>query len=121
MKARTIYLLVIVLLQVAIYKINAQNISEKPFVYSDDLQEAAKEGDADALYKLGICYYVGKAGAPTLIKSEVPFERDYEQAFQYLSKAADKGSALAMVNLGNIYKSGVGAPNGKDLKLALEW
>ena len=102
-------------------RIGAQNISEKPFVYSDDLQMAAKKGDADAMYKLGICYYVGKAGAPTIIKSDVPFERDYKQAFKYLSKAAGKGSALAMVNLGNIYKSGVGAPKGKDLKLALEW
>lgn len=99
----------------------AQNISEKPFVYSDELQNAAKKGDADAMYKLGICYYVGKAGAPTLIKSEIPLERDYQQAFAYLTKAASKGSALAMVNLGNIYKSGVGAPKGKNLKMALEW
>ena len=99
----------------------AQNISEKPFVYSDDLQKAAKKGDADALYKLGVCYYVGKAGLPTLIKNEIPLEQDYKQAFKYLSKAANKGSALAMLNLGNIYKTGVGAPKGKKLKLALEW
>lgn len=99
----------------------AQNIEEKPFDYSPELLSAAEKGDVDAMYKIGICYYVGKAGAPTLIKTEVPLERDYEKAFSYLSKAADKGSALAMVNLGNIYKSGVGAPKGKSLKTAIEW
>ncbi len=99
----------------------AQNIEEKPFAYSSELLDAAEKGDADAMYKIGICYYVGKAGAPTLITTEVPLEQDYKKAFSYLTKAANKNSALAMVNLGNIYKSGVGAPKGQDLKLALEW
>lgn len=115
------YLIFLVVSLLGLHKLEAQNISEKPFVYSDDLQKAAQKGDADAMYKLGICYYVGKANAPTLIKNDIPLERDYKQAFKYLSKAAGKGSALAMLNLGNIYKSGVGAPKGKDLKLALEW
>ncbi|WP_346990414.1 tetratricopeptide repeat protein [Bacteroides caccae] len=81
-----------------------QNIKEEPFVYSQALLDAAENGDADAMYKIGICYYVGKGGAPTMVKGEFPFERDYDKAFKYLSKAADKGSALAMVNLGNIYE-----------------
>lgn len=99
----------------------AQNIEETPFNYTPELLDAAEKGDADAMYKIGICYYVGKGGAPTLIKGEIPFEKDLDKAFDYLSKAAKKGSALAMLNLGNIYKSGVGAPKGKNLKLALEW
>ena len=99
----------------------AQNIKETPFNYTPELLAAAEKGDADAMYKIGICYYVGKGGAPTLIKGEIPFEKDLDKAFDYLSKAAKKGSALAMLNLGNIYKSGVGAPKGKNLKLALEW
>lgn len=99
----------------------AQNIEEKPFAYSSELLDAAEKGDADAMYKIGICYYVGKAGAPTLITTEVPLEQDYEKAFSYLTKAAKKGSALAMVNLGKIYDSGLGAPKGRDLKLAMEW
>lgn len=99
----------------------AQTIEEQPFYYSPELLSAADDGDADAMYKIGICYYVGKAGAPTLIKNEVPLEKDQKLAFKYLSKAADKGSALAMVNLGNIYKIGIGAPDGKDIKKALKW
>lgn len=99
---------------------HSQNVKEEPFTYSQALLDAAEQGDADAMYKIGICYYVGKGGAPTLIKGEFPFERDYNKAFKYLSKAADKGSALAMMNLGNIYQTGIGAPKGKNLKQAIE-
>lgn len=99
---------------------HSQNVKEEPFTYSQALLYAAEKGDVDAMYKIGICYYVGKGGAPTLIKGEFPFERDYDKAFKYLSKAADKGSALAMLNLGNIYQTGIGAPKGKDLKQAID-
>ena len=99
---------------------NAQNIEETPFEYTPELLVAAEEGDADAMYKVGICYYVGKAGT-SLVKGEIPFERDYEKAFEYLSSSADKGSALAMLNLGNMYKTGIGVPKGKNLKQALKW
>lgn len=98
----------------------SQNVKEEPFTYSQALLDAAEKGEADAMYKIGVCYYVGKGGAPTMIKGEFPFERDYDKAFEYLSKAADKGSALAMLNLGNIYQTGIGAPKGKDLKQAIE-
>lgn len=99
---------------------HSQNVKEEPFTYSQALLDAAEKGDVDAMYKIGICYYVGKGGAPTLIKGEFPFERDYDKAFKYLLKAADKGSALAMLNLGNIYQTGIGAPKGKDLKQAID-
>lgn len=99
----------------------AQVIKEKPFAYSQELFDAAKKGDADAMYKIGVCYYVGKTGNPQLLLSENPLERDYKKAFEYLSKAAKKGSALAMLNLGNMYTTGNGTPKGVDLKLAIEW
>ena len=101
--------------------LSAQVIKEEPFAYSEALLEAAKSGDPDAMYKIGLCYFVGKEGNPQIITSTVPLERDYKKAFDYLSKAAKKGSALAMLNLGNLYTNGLGTPKGKDLKLALEW
>lgn len=101
--------------------IAAQNIEEKPFAYSEELQEAAEKGETDAMYKMGLCYYVGKKGTSSLITSEIPIDQNHEKALLYLSKAANKGSALAMLNLGKIYSSGHGAPKGKDLKLALKW
>lgn len=113
--------LTVLLFLSVMYISKAQNIKEEPFNYSQELLDMAEKGDADAMYKIGLCYYVGKAGLPTLIKGDIPFEKNLEKAYQYLSQAAQKGSALAMVNLGNIYQSGVGAPKGKDLKQAIEW
>ena len=101
--------------------LSAQVIKEEPFAYSQELFDAAKKGDADAMYKIGLCYYVGKAGNPQLLRSENPLEQDHKKAFEFLSKAAKKGSALAMLNLGNMYTTGIGTPKGVDLKLAIEW
>lgn len=103
------------------HPLSAQVIKEEPFAYSEALLEAAKSGDPDAMYKIGLCYYVGKAGNPQLLRSENPLEQDHKKAFEFLSKAAKKGSALAMLNLGNIYTTGIGTPKGVDLKLAIEW
>ncbi|MBO7295084.1 MAG: hypothetical protein J6U65_06690, partial [Bacteroidaceae bacterium] len=47
--------------------LSAQVIKEEPFAYSQELFDAAKKGDADAMYKIGLCYYVGKAGNPQLL------------------------------------------------------
>lgn len=140
----------------------AQDIKEEAFEYSQELLEAAKKNDADAMYKIGVCYYVGKPEAQVsttkkskkqkidttdllkststllltlqgtdgkscgtdrlsfLVKSEIPFKQDYKKAMKYLQKAADKGSALAMLTLADIYYAGKGGVNKADLKKAVE-
>ena len=140
----------------------AQDIKEESFEYSQELLEAAKKGDADAMYKIGVCYYVGKPEAQasagkkskkqksdladlmkstgallltlqgtdgqacrtdrlsSLIRNEIPFKQDYKNAMKYLQKAADKGSALAMLTLADIYYAGKGGVDKADLKKAVE-
>lgn len=140
----------------------AQDIKEEVFEYSQELLEAAKKNDADAMYKIGVCYYVGKPEAQasagkkskkqksdftdllkstgtllltlqgsdgqacrtdrlsSLIRNEIPFKQDYKNAMKYLQKAADKGSALAMLTLADIHYAGKGGVNKADLKKAVE-
>lgn len=136
----------------------SQNIKEEPFSYSPDLLSTAKKGNADAMYKIGLCYYVGKTGTQNsavkksktnqaktlrnignllstlqgineqfngtdrfaiLIQNEIPFAQNYKKALKYLQKAADKGSPLAMLTLGDIYYSGEGGVKQADLKKAI--
>ena len=140
----------------------AQDIKEEAFEYSKELLKAAKKNDADAMYKIGVCYYVGKPEAQasagkkpkkqksdltdllkstgtllltlqgsdgqacgtdrlsSLIRNEIPFKQDYKNAIKYLQKAADKGSALAMLTLADIHYAGKGGVNKADLKKAVE-
>lgn len=140
----------------------AQDIKEEAFEYSQELLEAAKKNDADAMYKIGVCYYVGRPEAQasagkkskkqksdltdllkstgtllltsqgsdgqacgtdrlsSLIRNEIPFKQDYKNAMKYLQKAADKGSALAMLTLADIHYAGKGGVNKADLKKAVE-
>lgn len=57
----------------------------------------AKFGDADAIYDLAICYYVG---VPDLLKQNV------QKAVKLFKKAAKKGCAEAQYNLGVMYEKG---------------
>jgi TPR repeat protein len=53
---------------------------------------AAEEGDANAMYNLGLEYKDGKGVA-----------QDYDKARQYFQKAADAGNPGALYNLGRLY------------------
>lgn len=57
----------------------------------------AKFGNADAIYDLAICYYVG---VPDLLKQNV------QKAIKLFKKAAKKGCAEAQYNLGVMYEKG---------------
>ncbi|MCR5820883.1 MAG: sel1 repeat family protein [Bacteroidaceae bacterium] len=116
-----VFLFTIILCSLVCTTTFAQGQGEVSFLYSDELLQAAQKGDPDAMYKIGLCYYVGNTGNSPLILNKVPFAQDYKEAMNYLTKAAKKGSSLAMINIGNIYRSGVGAPKGKDIKEALKW
>ena len=157
--ARLLFCVPVLFVMQSVY---AQDIKEESFEYSQELLEAAKKGDADAMYKIGVCYYVGKPEAQasagkkskkqksdftdlmkstgallltlqgtdgqayradrlsSLIRNEIPFKQDYKNAMKYLQKAADKGSALAMLTLADIYYAGKGGVDKADLKKAVE-
>ena len=77
----------------------------------NDLQSLirnAEQGDADAQYYLGNCYYNGEG-----------VERDYRKAVYWYTKAAEQGNADAQCNLGTCYFWGNGVV--KDLKKAVYW
>ena len=72
------------------------------------LTETAEQGDAEAQYKLGVCY---EKGSHT--------EQDYEEAVMWYRKAAEQGNVDAQLHLGRCYYSGRGA--GKNYELAAKW
>lgn len=157
--ARLLFCMPVLFVMQSVY---AQDIKEEAFEYSQELLEAAKKNDADAMYKIGVCYYVGRPEAQvsagkkskkqksdltdllkstgtllltlqgsdgqacgtdrlsSLIRNEIPFKQDYKNAMKYLQKAADKGSALAMLTLADIHYAGKGGVNKADLKKAVE-
>lgn len=105
---------------------------------------AAKNGDTDALYRLGIRYTDGDGVAKDMnqaiiyfkqaadsgnVKSQVHLgslyykgngvDKDINKALPHLKKAADKGDATAQLYLGQIYYNGEGVK--KDEKQALSW
>ena len=73
---------------------------------SQDIKEltaAAEAGDAEAQYKLGFAYYMGRG-----------VERDAAKAVEWFTKAAEQGHAEAQYQLGWMYKD-------KDDAKAAEW
>ena len=76
-----------------------------------DFQEtlqAAKQGNVDAQYNLGLMYEQGQG-----------VRQDYAQAVQWCRRAAEQGHAGAQFNLGVMYAEGRGVR--QDLALAQEW
>ena len=72
------------------------------------LQEAAANGDAEAQYTLGNCYYGGKG-----------VEQNYEEAAKNYKLAADQGFAWAQGNLGYCYFTGAGVEQDYDEAMRL--
>jgi len=60
-------------------------------------EQAAKQGNADAQYQLGLMYETGQGVA-----------QDYRRAAQWYEKAALQGHAQAQYQLGNLYREGLG-------------
>ena len=73
-----------------------------------ELQPLAEQGDADAMFFLGIMYDEGK-GVP----------QDARQAVHWYQQAAEQGHASAMFNLGRMYANGDGVP--QDYVQAYAW
>lgn len=73
-----------------------------------DLQRKAEQGNATALFNLGLMYDKGE-GVP----------QDYGEALKWYRKAAELGHASAQFNLGFIYTYGLGVP--EDYGEAVKW
>ena len=73
-------------------------------------RRAAEMGDPKGMYKLGVCYALGKGG---ITKDEV-------KAVEWYQKAAEAGEARAMCNLGYAYNYSQGGLT-KDEAKAVEW
>ena len=72
------------------------------------LRKAAEQGDAEAQFNLGVCYYTGKG-----------MERDESEAVKWFRKAAEQGYANAQYNLGSCYRTGIGTE--PDQREAVKW
>ena len=81
---------------------------EPPPKYSQDLQQQADSGDADAQFHLGDCYFFG-LGVP----------KDQRKGVIWYRKAAEAGQMQAQFNLGGCLHEGLGIePN---LMEAIQW
>lgn len=72
------------------------------------LRAAAEQGDADAQYRLGECYYIGDG-----------VWKDVSETAAWYRKAAEQGHAEAQYNLGICYYNGRGVK--KDTAEAAKW
>jgi len=72
------------------------------------LDEAAKQGDAEAQYKLGVCYAKGE-GVP----------QNKKEAVYWYRQSAEQGFAVAQLALGKSYLMGDGVP--KNEQTAYMW
>ncbi|MCU1270112.1 MAG: hypothetical protein JWN74_1406 [Acidobacteriaceae bacterium] len=72
------------------------------------LEEAARTGDAEASWKLGVSYLKG-IGVP----------KDEAEAAEWLKKAANLGHTRAQVTLSDLYLNGIGVP--RDYVRAYTW
>ncbi len=73
-------------------------------INQEEVQEQAKQGDAQAQAKLGSMYLLGWQG----------FEQNYEKAAEWLKKAADQDILDAQVIMGALYDRGMGVPANRD-------
>lgn len=65
---------------------------------TEEFRKAAEQGNADAQYKLGLCYHSGQ---------------DYVEAVKWYKKAAFQGDVRAIFTVGICYFNGLGV--NKDL------
>lgn len=76
----------------------------------------AEKGDVDALNDLGYLYHMGCSKNDKFDETEDDFPADLNKSLLMYTKAADKGSALAMYHLGELYKDVF-----HDAEKSLEW
>ena len=91
---------------------NAQyNCNDNIKIYDSKVQQyilAAKQGNVDAQYNLGECYYFGKGT-----------KKDIEKAIEWYTAAANHGHSEAQFRLGECYNSGTGV--SVNVNEAIRW
>ena len=70
----------------------------------EQLTQEAKQGDAEAQYKLGVAYYEGKG---VLL--------NFRKAAHWFLQASEQGHVRAQYNLGLCYNNGQGVPKNHDV------
>jgi TPR repeat protein len=78
------------------------------------IRQLADEGNCRAAAYLGYVHYWGANEAPGIKKDE-------EMAFRYVRRAAEKGDAWSLVNLGACYEHGIGTPENYGLAAKIYW
>ena len=73
-----------------------------------ELRKVAEQGDAQAQFRLGVCYAKGDGVA-----------EDLREAVKWFRKAAEQGDAKGQFNLGNCYANGDGV--AEDQREAVKW
>lgn len=73
-----------------------------------ELEPAAKQGNADAMYLVGSMYHMGMGVAPS-----------YKDAAEWYRKAADAGKIDAIFTMGIVHEGGIGVP--RNLTEAANW
>ena len=73
-------------------------------------RRVAEMGDPKGMYKLGVCYVLGRGG----------LTKDETKAVEWYRKAAEAGNAAAMYSLGNCYHFCIGGLAQEGVKL-VEW
>ncbi|MCD8306656.1 MAG: hypothetical protein LUD51_00270 [Clostridia bacterium] len=77
-------------------------------------EQAANEGNADAEYHLGLCYYHNRG-----LAGDLGTDKNRRAAAEWYEKAANHGNAKAQAALGNCYICGIGV--GKDGDKGRRW
>lgn len=82
---------------------------EVPTSYCEELVTLAENGNEEAEYKLGMCYYGDGLGV----------SQDYSKALKWFTRAAEHGNADAALCLVVMYGEGKGV--SKDISTAIKW
>jgi TPR repeat protein len=108
LKLSSAALLVALLALCPAFQASAQEPLRLPDFTVEQVEEAADEGDAEALYILATVYFKG---------SRVP--RNFKKAAELYTRAGELGLALAQIHLGEMYFDGTKVPQND--RQALRW
>lgn len=83
----------------------SQQFSASSFI--NKLTQRAQQGMMDAQYELGSAFYDGYINHRN---QSISVKKNFEQAYRWFKKAAEKGHTLAEFSLGSMYLEGMGVP-----------
>ena len=96
------------IITIIIFCVSAIQMALAQTVYSPELFQKAKDGDAEAQFNLGLCY-----------NNAIGIQQDYKEAMKWYKKAAKQNYGKAFRNIGICYLNGTGVE--KDEKEGVKW